>query len=202
MQNICFETICVRSRSFLNIESHDRRFNTTRRDLWGKEEHLPLEAAILIPDFISNASYKCRVVYGPDIESIEWEPYEARKISSIMLVDDDTISYAYKFRDRSRLQYLMESKRECDEILIVKNGLITDTSIANVALFDGYGWFTPDLPLLPGTQRALLLDQGIIKERRIHISDLPRYSKIKLFNAMNPWSEAPVLNCSSIVQKV
>ena len=43
-------------------------------------------------------------------------------------------------------------KREQDEILITRNGLLTDTSIANIALFNGKEWHTPKHPLLKGVQ--------------------------------------------------
>ena len=71
-----------------------------------------------------------------------------------------------------------------DEVIIVKDGYITDTSYTNLCFFDGTTWFTPDTPLLPGTMRQRLLDQGIIKEKSIPLSDLNKYQSISLINAM------------------
>lgn len=68
--------------------------------------------------------------------------------------------------------------------LIVRRGLLTDTSIANIALFDGKDWFTPKLPLLRGTCRTALIDNGIIKEKDIRPEELSSYSFVRLFNAM------------------
>ena len=51
--------------------------------------------------------------------------------------------------------------------LIVKDGYLTDTSIANIALYDGYTWFTPAHPLLRGTKRAELLNKQLIVEKDI-----------------------------------
>ena len=60
-------------------------------------------------------------------------------------------------------------RQDKDDILIVKNGLLTDTSIANIALYDGNDWYTPLHPLLKGTKRAELLDKGVLKEKEIKI---------------------------------
>jgi len=68
--------------------------------------------------------------------------------------------------------------------LIVKNSLITDTSIANIAFFDSIRWVTPALPLLKGTTREKLLREGKIFEENIHVDDLERFSKVALMNAM------------------
>ena len=73
---------------------------------------------------------------------------------------------------------------EADDILIVVDGYITDTSFCNVVLANDEGLFTPDLPLLKGTQRAFLIDEEIIRPRAIHINDLQLYHKVKLINAM------------------
>ena len=71
--------------------------------------------------------------------------------------------------------------------IIVRRGLLTDTSIANIALFDGKDWFTPKLPLLRGTCRTALIDNGIIKEKDIRPEELSSYSFVRLFNAMIKW---------------
>ena len=84
-------------------------------------------------------------------------------------------------------------------MLIIRNGLITDTSYANVALFDGANWYTPKVPLLPGTQRAYLLDKGVIIPREIKAVELSQYVLVKLFNAMLNWEEGMVLDVGSVV---
>lgn len=84
---------------------------------------------------------------------------------------------------------LFEQRNGCDDILIVKNNLITDTSIANIAfLLDGQ-WFTPKSPLLKGTTRARLIDEGKIKIAHLRLSDVNNTSKIALMNAMMGWVE-------------
>ena len=137
--------------------------------------------------------YKARVVYGEHgIEAVEYAPYSMRNINSLQVVEDDMIVYDYKSTDRSHLNALVAQKRECDEIIIVKHGLLTDTSFTNLAIFDGKQWITPRHPLLPGTKRAALLDKGIIREADITLEDLRNANKVSLFNAMIEFGEMEI----------
>ena len=77
------------------------------------------------------------------------------------------------------------------------NGLLTDTSIANIALWDGRQWHTPARPLLKGTRRAELLDNGILTEHDIPVEKIWTYRKIRLFNAMLHFGEIE-LPCADI----
>ena len=106
---------------------------------------------------------------------------------TLQLVYSDDIDYTYKSTDREALNRLFACRGERDDILIVRRGLLTDTSIANIALFDGKDWFTPKLPLLRGTCRTALIDNGIIKEKDIRPEELSSYSFVRLFNAMIKW---------------
>ena len=105
------------------------------------------------------------------------------------LIQADDIDYACKSTDRSALNRLFARRGAYDDILIVRRHLLTDTSIANIALFDGSHWHTPQHPLLKGTKRAELLDKGILTEKDIRMEELPAYSTVRLFNAMIDWGE-------------
>ncbi|HEV7346819.1 aminotransferase class IV family protein [Telluribacter sp.] len=196
---LCFETICVRNRRLLNLPYHQTRLHRTRTALWGSHDEWPLEEVLTVPDWLGTGTYKCRLTYGEKPESIEWEPYSPRPIRSLKLVHDNAIDYSHKYRDRQRLNILFEQRSTCDEVLIVRQGLVTDTSYCNVAFFDGEQWLTPATPLLSGTQRAYLLDAGVIHEAPIRVGDLHHYTQVKLFNAMLPWQEGPVLPVGQVV---
>lgn len=98
----------------------------------------------------------------------------------------------YKSTDRSRLNALVAQKGNCDDIIIVKHGLLTDTSFTNLAIFDGKHWVTPRHPLLPGTKRAALLDKGMIQKADITLEDLRNANKVSLFNAMIDFGEIEI----------
>lgn len=133
--------------------------------------------------------YKCRVLYGREIEEITYAPYQMRAVSSLRLIAADAVDYTYKSTNRNELNALYARRGVADDVLIVKNGYLTDTSIANVALYDDKMkvWCTPSRPLLRGTRRAELMDKKIIVERDIPQVHLGEYSKIMLFNAMIDW---------------
>jgi 4-amino-4-deoxychorismate lyase len=89
-------------------------------------------------------------------------------VNSLKLVDVcSDFDYHLKFADRSALNSLRELRGDCDEILIVKNGYITDTSYSNVVFTDGQHFVAPSTFLLPGTMRASLLNWGLITEATI-----------------------------------
>lgn len=128
---------------------------------------------------------KCRIVYRESIESMAFEHYVMRSIRSVTLVECGGIDYSYKYEDRSALNKLFEKRGECSDILIVKNGLITDISYANVVFRDFLGGlYTPFQPLLEGTKRASLLSKGVIFEREIKASDIYSYEGFYVINAM------------------
>jgi 4-amino-4-deoxychorismate lyase len=197
-QPLCFETICVQNRQLINLAYHEARLNKTRAELFGFEDQWNLAALITIPEFVTNAPHKCRLAYAENIEDLKWEPYNFRTITKIQRVYDNEIDYSYKYNDRTALNNLYEKRGDAEEILIIKNEMVTDTLYCNVAFLKDNQWFTPNTPLLPGTQRAFLLDSGIIKQARILEKDIWKYSHIRLFNAMISWENAPLLEVKDI----
>jgi len=176
------ETIKVVDGKVFNIEYHQRRYESVL-SFFGVSEYQNLSNFIQAP---TEGIYRCRVVYSPknlDLD-ISYHKYSKRDIQSLQLVYDDTIEYSLKSTSRDKLNDLFELKAGCDDILIVKNSLITDTSIANIAVFKDNIWLTPKTPLLKGTTRQRLLDEGKIVESDIKVEDLKTISKVALLNAM------------------
>lgn len=168
----------------MNIGYHNLRFNTTRRELFNIHSETDLAQHISLPENIPDGILKCRLTYGLEIYKTEFEPYVRREISSLKMVEDNDLDYAYKFADRAGIGRLFDRRGDCDEILIVRKGLLTDTSYANIALWDGRTWHTPSTPLLHGTARARLIDEHGIVESELRPGDLYKYQKIRFFNAM------------------
>jgi 4-amino-4-deoxychorismate lyase len=80
-----------------------------------------------------------------------------------------------------------------NEAVIIKNNRITDTTYANLALWNGSEWHTPLYPLLKGTKRQLLLQSNQIVEQDILVTDLMRYQKVSLINAMLELGELEIM---------
>ncbi len=195
---LCFETICVENRQLKNLSYHEARLNKTRRELWGCTDQWDLAELLEIPESVDESMHKCRLAYDKSIDNVRWEPYSRRTIRKIRRVYHDEIDYQYKYDNREDLNTLFAQRGDADEILIIKKGLVTDSNFCNVAFFDGAHWLTPATPLLAGTQRAFLIDQGIIGPFEIRESDIAAFQKIRLFNAMVDWAHAATLDVSLI----
>jgi 4-amino-4-deoxychorismate lyase len=183
---LLFETIKVVNKKPLNISFHNERMNRSRHELFGLNSELNLTEQIEIPGDISKEVYRCKVIYSDTIKDIEFRKHTPRKITRLRLVVNDEISYSYKYLDRKPLEDLTREncRSESEDILIIKNGRVTDTSYSNVILLDGKDWHTPKFPLLRGTKRAKLIYEKRILEKDILLEDLMNYEKIILINAM------------------
>lgn len=186
------ETIQIRHGQALHLRYHQARFDEARRQLFGVAESILLEELLQVPDTFQYGIVKCRITYAETIEKIEWEPYMPRVVKSLQLVNADAVSYPFKYADRSAINKLMLQRGSCDDILMVKNGLITDTSYSNVALSDGSRYFTPASPLLAGTCRTRLLEEGRIELADIAPCDLRHFRSAMLINAMLDWETSIV----------
>jgi len=181
-----FETIKVTNNKLQNIGYHNNRVNNTRRILFQSDQSWELAEIIQIPELDQHTIYRCRFCYSKEPETCEFTPYVKRDVRKLYLLDTGEIEYPFKYSDRSALEKLKNSvpDPEVSDILLVKNGFITDTSFSNIALFDGTAWYTPATPLLNGTKREFYLDHKIIFPRDIRPADLNQYHKIRLINAM------------------
>lgn len=128
--------------------------------------------------------YKFRIVYDDKIQEVSLSGYEPKQIRKVKLIDASHIDYSFKYADRSAFNSLFEEAGDCDEIIITRNGFVTDTSYANLVFFKNEKIYTPANPLLNGTKRQLLLEQKIIKEIPLKVQEIKEYSHFGLINAM------------------
>lgn len=183
------ETICIENGKPRNLSYHVQRLNLTMRTFFPESKAIGEHELLTdIPNV--QGLQKARVVYDENgITERSFAPYSIRKINSIAIVEGNDISYSWKSTDRSALMRLREKAPDYDEVIIIKNGCVTDTSYTNLCFFDGKEWLTPDTPLLRGTMRQKLLDEGIIREARILKTDLHKFQSVSLINAMMPLGE-------------
>lgn len=190
----CIETIAYTNGMMPLLFRHAERFRHTQLALWKKVWYPDLEGIIkakaLEFHFVPDQKYKCRIVYGEDYVDTQFFEYQQKQINCLVPKEGGLIQYDYKYENRDFLNVLKGDLVQNAEILILKDGLLTDTSFTNIALQRHGKWFTPRVPLLSGVQRAALLDQKIIFEKDINVKDLCTFDKIKLFNAMVSWQEA------------
>jgi len=166
------ETIRLENGVLQHLEYHNTRMLKALRTFYPNSRiSLSQELAAKAPQ---QGLFKCRVVYDVQIRKVEFQPYTLPQIRSLKLIEADSIEYSFKFLNREPINKLFNQRDKADDILIVKNGLITDTSFCNVLLYNGKHWLTPSYPLLKGTRRRLLLEEEII-----HTADIrPRTFQI------------------------
>ncbi len=169
---LLLETIKIEDGKIHNLQYHQSRCTKSRQRLFYSNDILDLSSIIDAPKV---GLYRCRILYGKDLHSIEYIPYIPKEIQKLKIISSE-IEYDLKYANRDMLNALLELNQDVDEVIIEKHGYLTDTTIANIAFFDGKHWLTPENPLLEGTMRAKLIDEGFLQTKQIKKEDLQSYS--------------------------
>jgi len=177
---LLLETIKIEEGKIPNLSYHQNRCDQSRQTLFCSTDTLDLSSIIHAPKM---GLYRCRILYAKELHSIEYIPYIQKEIHSLRVVSSN-IQYDFKYANRRSLDRLLELNKDVDDVILEKEGYLTDTTIANIAFYDGEQWFTPQTPLLKGTMRAKLIDEGFLQTKNIKREDLHRYSQVALMNAM------------------
>ena len=186
-----FETLCIENGQVQNLALHQQRYENSLREFYAGQPYKIFSLAKILQKntalWVNNQSslIRCRIDYNATQYHLQCFPYQRKNYQRFQPVICDDIDYHLKYSDRTIFNELLKQKGDCDEIIIVKQGKITDCTIGNLILRQGSQWFTPDSPLLIGTQRSKLLQERKIIEREILLSDLPLYQEIRLINALN-----------------
>ena len=177
---ILLETIKIEDGVICNLQYHQHRCTQSRLALYDATDVLELKPHITPPP---KGLYRCRILYAQGIHSIEYIPYRPKSVSSLKIISSN-IEYTHKYANRDALNRLLSTAKGYDDILIEKDGCLTDTTIANIAFYDGKQWFTPKNPLLKGTMRQKLIDEGFLHTKEIKTEKIKSYSQVALINAM------------------
>ena len=182
-----FETLCIENGKIQNIDLHQARYERSLYQFYGKSavkifNHFSL---IQLPVPLQNRLVRCRIDYNDKTTQIQYFEYYRKIYRTFQPVICDDIEYSLKYADRSLINKLFAQRGTCDEIIIIKNGKVTDCSIGNLIFRQGEKWYTPDTPLLIGSQREKLLQDGKIQESTIFQEDIVNFDEIKIINAMN-----------------
>ena len=115
-ENIYFETIKCEDYEIFNLDFHNKRVtNTIGLNINLQEYIYPLSEELL----------RCKVTYNDsEVLNVEYFPYKKREINSFKLIFDDEINYSKKYLNREKLDSLFLQKENCDEIIIIKNGIV------------------------------------------------------------------------------
>ncbi len=128
--------------------------------------------------------------------SVETAPLPVSRPQPVRLViDDDPIhsSDVWLFHKTSRRSpYTKRRTRhpDADDVILVnERGQVTETTVANLAVFVDGRWWTPPLDsgCLPGVERHRLLALGVVAERPIATSEVRSGTGIALVSSVRGW---------------
>lgn len=176
-----FETIKCEDFEVFNLDYHQKRVaNTIGLNINLQEYINPISEELL----------RCKLIYDENgVVDVLYFPYKKREIKSFKIIFDNEIEYSKKYLNRAKLDELYEKRDDCDEVIIIKNEIVTDTTIANIAIFYENSWITSKNCLLGGTTRARLLEEKKLIEKDITLDMLKNASKVALMNAMIGFDE-------------
>jgi para-aminobenzoate synthetase/4-amino-4-deoxychorismate lyase len=120
---------------------------------------------------------------GPVRVGLADEPVDSR----------DPVTF-HKLADRSR--YDRRLRPDVDDVVLVnERGEVTETTIANLAVWLDGLWCTPPVRcgLLPGIERARLIGLGLLFERVITVDELCASTGVALISALRGWRRAVVV---------
>lgn len=178
------ESIQLKDGQIQSLDYHQKRLDFT----WAEHTFFPrkwdLSQILQQYDLPQAGTYKIRVVYTSETIEVNWQPYQIRPVRSLQVVHTTHLDYTYKSTHRTPLQILFDQRGSADDIIICKDGWITDSYYANLAFYKAGRWYTPSQPLLKGTKRQQLLDQKSLTAIPIRLEDLPQFEQVALINAM------------------
>lgn len=193
------ETIAVADGKPKHLGWHQRRVDSTMQHFYPGHKHSwDLEKCIDVPENFQTGLTRCRILYDAHHFSIHYFPFSPRYIASLRLVPlPKDFDYRYKYADRSMLEKLYDMRDDADDVLLINENWITDSSVANIALKKNGTWYTPSNPLLAGTTWKRLVSEGILRPRPINLKELQTFEAFKVFNALHDFEtemESPVGN--------
>ena len=192
------ESIKVEDQKIFLKELHQKRMNDTFSH-FGKVCKIDIYNLFLNLEHDEDGLYKFRIEY--DLENnfkTQIIPYAISELDDFELVIDNEIDYSFKSADRTQLQKLKD-KSHAEEIIIVKNNQITDTSYSNLLFLKDKTWFTPKSYLLNGVMRQNLLQSKEIKETEITLDNIKEFTHFQLINALNDFDDMFIYSSEKII---
>ena len=192
------ESIKVEDQKAFLMEFHQKRVNDTFAH-FGAQGSIDLEKIFKSLEHDEDGLYKLRIVYDLNRNfKHQMIPYAIPEIENFQLVENNSYDYSFKFEDRKEFEK-MKTKAKTEEIIIVKNNHITDTSYTNILFLKGETWYTPTTYLLNGVMRQHLLKEKKIKEAVITLQNIREFTHFQLINSMNDFDDMFIYPIERIV---
>lgn len=174
-----FETVRVCNGRAERLELHQARLVRS-----GGKAQPPLVQIIQAACVPSVGEYKVHISYTAEgMHNVRSEPYTPREIRRIRAIETK-VCYQHKDEDRRAFERLLRENPDVDELILCRDGWVTDTTYSNLLFGKPGAWVTPEHYLLAGTRRESLLRTGAVQVRPIHRDDIRQFPYVSLINAM------------------
>ena len=192
------ESIKIEDQKVFLLELHQKRVNDTFAH-FGAQGSIDLSKIINDLGVDEDGFYKLKITYDLNKNyRTQLIPYAISEIDDFQLVENNGYDYSFKFEDRKEFER-MKTKAKTEEIIIVKNNHITDTSYTNLLFLKDETWYTPTTYLLNGVMRQHLLKEKKIKEAEITLQNIRKFSHFQLINSMNDFDDMFIYPIERIV---
>lgn len=186
------ETIPILKGSTTHADLHEARMHRSALRLgvrpipwtetWAKvEKHLTTTGQKTLDQVLRST-----IVYDTEIREVRTVAYAIRDVVKLKLLEvPSDFDYSLKSADRSLFTPYSSQCQPGEEALLVRDGLLTDTTYTNIVVeYEDGRLLTPSTPLLEGTERASLISSHTIIPAPLTPDDLLRCRKVHLINAM------------------
>ena len=131
------ESIKILNGKAQNLSYHQHRFEASYFKMYGKLTSIQLTNLIQVPEDYRSGVVKLRLLYNETDCFCQYDDYKKRDIKTLQLIVADQLNYDLKWTNRKVFDDLKNKAHRADDILIIKNGRLTDTSFSNIIFYDG-----------------------------------------------------------------
>ena len=182
-----FESIRVDNGQIPLLNFHQERVDLSYSTVFKKVNTYNLQECIE-PFLKKEGTQKCRFIYDDKkyrIEIIDYHLIEPKRIGWLKI--DPNFTYPFKYYDRSFFTRIKDSYSGFNEILLVKNDMITDSTYCNLIVYAKDNWIIPQTCLLNGVERTRIISEYNFAIEPITIDEFLSAKEYKLINAMRPF---------------
>lgn len=189
------ESIRVFGGKAENLSYHQARVRDTFAHHFRNRKPVSLQQVIDDNPPPENGLFKLRIVYSETVEVAEYLPYLTPhfKIFRCFSVPDD---FEYQFKSANRQLFDEISQKAGADVLpvLIRKGVVTDSTITNLIFKKRDQWFTPTSLLLQGVQLQKVTEAFPLHRIKIRETEIETFDAIYPINALNPLgSIAPIL---------
>jgi 4-amino-4-deoxychorismate lyase len=138
-------------------------------------------------------------LYDDNIVSTTFEPYAYPSIKSMAMVNVPHADFIYKSHDKEPLLKILDFAKT-DEVVIVRNNFITNSTSSNLVFEDEEGaLWTPLHYIHSGTKREYYLKKKRITTYPIKASSIRSFTRVFLINALIDLEDNVTFDCQNIL---